>query len=414
MLRFLIVFSALLSGVLAGEVHLTLESAPAYAARHNLTLAAARLRIDEARGRLNQAGRLSNPDLELELNRNVRMPEGSVNVSLMQRFPLTARLRLEKNVSRAELAAAEAEVRNAERKLTADVRTAVVKLLGIHAQQALRETQIGNSRELAEFLRRRVEVGEGSLIDASLVDLEAQQLRTETLQHDVDHAALLGDLRPLLGIAPNDVPVLDGTLPAIGGTPGRGVAVSARPDFAAAQRTADAARQSVLLARAQTWQDIGVGFNVMRERSEDAPEGFQHDTFLGLRFSLPLPIWNRNTGRIQEATATAARAEKEVEALALTINAEARAARDTMATLSKLVATLDADLLPKASQIEEQLRVNYSAGQTPLTEVLRARDRRLLIERQRVDALRDYHLARVRYEAAIGNGSGSMVNRGGK
>lgn len=415
MLRFLLVLFVLNAGVLAGEVQLTLESAPAYAVRHNPALAAARLRIDEARGRLNQAGRLANPEVELELNRNLRAPEGTVSVALMQRFPLTARLRLEKNVSRAELAAAEAEVRNAERKLTAEVRTAVVKLLGISGQKALREKQVGNSRDLAEFLRKRVEVGESSLVDASLVDLEVQQLGTEVMQLQVERSNLLGDLRPLLGIPSGDVPVFEGTLPAIGGTPGQGVVVAARPDYAAAQRTAEAARQSVLVARSQTWQDVGVGLNVSEQRMEDAPEGFQRDTFLGLRFSLPLPIWNRNTGRIQEATAAAARAEKEVDALALTINAEARAARDAMATLAKLVQSLDADLLPKASQIEEQLRQSYSTGQTPLTDVLRARDRHLLIERQRVDAVRDYHLARVRYEAAIGGGvPGATTNRAGK
>ena len=89
-------------------------------------------------------------------------------------------------------------------------------------------------------------------------------------------------------------------------------------------------------------------------------------------------------------------------ALALTINAEAIAARDSMAVLSKLVSALDNELLPKVLQIEEQLRASYSTGQTALTEVLRARDRRLVIERQRMDALRDYHLARIRQSAATG------------
>lgn len=54
------------------------------------------------------------------------------------------------------------------------------------------------------------------------------------------------------------------------------------------------------------------------------------------------------------------------------------------------------------SQVEEQLRTSYGTGQTPLTEVLRARSRRLELSQRRVDALRDYHLARVRYDAAIG------------
>lgn len=404
MFRFFILFLALSAGSWAGEVHLTLEGAPSYALRHNLSLAAARLGIEEARGRLNQAGRLSNPEIELQLNRNLRAPEGAVSVTFSQKFPLTARLRLAKSITRAELAAAEAEVRNAERKLTADVKSSAVKLLGITGQKTLREKQLGNSRDLQGFLLKRVEVGEASLVDASLVDLETQQLRTEVLQLDVERATLLGTLRPLLGLGESSVPVIDGALPTINGSPGQGVNLAARPDYVASQSMSEAARQGVLLARAQKWQDIGLGLNVMEQRSEDAPEGFQRDTFVGLRFSLELPFWNQNTGRIQEATAAAARAAREVDALGLTISAEVAAARETMAVLEMLVRSLDADLLPKASEIEQQLRASYSSGQSTLTDVLRARDRRLLIERQRLDALRDYHLARVRHEAAIGSG----------
>ena len=110
--------------------------------------------------------------------------------------------------------------------------------------------------------------------------------------------------------------------------PGRGANLAARPDYVAAQSTAEAARQSAALARAQKWEDIGIGLNATEERSEDAPEGFERDTFVGLRFSLPLPLWNNNSGRIQEATAAAVRAEKEIDALALTIDAEAAAARE--------------------------------------------------------------------------------------
>ena len=404
MLKFQLIACLLAAAAVAGDIRLTLESAPAYAMRHNPALAAARLRIEEARGRLHQAGRLANPEIELELNRNIRAPEGAVAVAFMQKFPLTARLRLEKAVTRAELAAAEAEVRNAERKLAAEVSTASVKLLGVDAQKALRERQLGLSRELSTFTQKRVEVGEASLVDASLVELEAQQLQTEVLQLDAERAMLIGDLRPLLGMSVGDVPVIAGTLPPTGRLPSRGANLSQRPDYAAAQSSAEAARQSAALARAQKWDDIGLGLNATGERSEDAPEGFQRETFVGFRLTLPLPLWDDNSGRVQEATAAAVRAEKEIDALALTINAEARAARDTMAVLAKLLTSLNGDLLPKASLIEEQLRTSYSTGQTALTEVLRARDRRLLIERQRVDALRDYHLARIRHDAAIGRG----------
>jgi len=66
------------------------------------------------------------------------------------------------------------------------------------------------------------------------------------------------------------------------------------------------------------------------------------------------------------------------------------------------VAAMDSGLLPKAPQAEEQLRTSYGTGQTPLTEVLQTQLRRLALSQRRVDALRDFHLARVRYDAAIG------------
>ena len=120
----------------ADSVSLSVEGAAEHAIRHNPTLAAARLRIEEARGRLQQSGRLSNPELEFELTRNTIGREGSASVALMQRYPLTSRLRHEKAVTRAELSAAEAEVRDAERKLAAEVRASAVKLLALNGQYA--------------------------------------------------------------------------------------------------------------------------------------------------------------------------------------------------------------------------------------------------------------------------------------
>ena len=92
---FILVIS-LASAAAAHAVTLSLERVPYYVLAHNKALAAARLRIDEARGRLRQSGRLNNPELELEFTRHTVGPEGSLGIALMQRFPLTARLRHEK------------------------------------------------------------------------------------------------------------------------------------------------------------------------------------------------------------------------------------------------------------------------------------------------------------------------------
>ena len=70
-----------------------------------------------------------------------------------------------------------------------------------------------------------------------------------------------------------------------------------------------------------------------------------------------------------------------------------------MDAYAKILSELDSKVLPQATQLEEQLRASYSTGQTPLVEVLRARSRRLDLQRQRLDALRDYHLASIRHSS---------------
>lgn len=400
---FLFLILAITTASLARAATLPLDRVGAYTLLHNPQLTAARLRIDEARGRVVGAGRLTNPELELEYLQNVRAAEGALSIALMQRFPLTGRLRLEKSVSRAQLAAAEAEVRDVERRLVAAARTEAVRLVSLGAQRHLRMQQLENSRQQASFIKKRYETGEAAAVDVAQLDLEVRQLEIDLLQLASARATLVGSLRTLLGVPAADSLEITGTLSTPVSTPPRGGSGSNRPDLEAARHNAEAARHSLSLARARTWQDIGVGLVGSGERMEDAPDGVGDDFFLGLRFSLPLPVWDRNQGPILEAQAAAARAEKETAALAFSIETEMEAARSEMAALASVIAEMNAVLLPKASEVETQFRTAFSAGQTPLTEVLRARARRLELEQRRVDALRDYHLARVRYEAAQGH-----------
>ena len=101
---------------------------------------------------------------------------------------------------------------------------------------------------------------------------------------------------------------------------------------------------------------------------------------------------------------TRERTEKEIVAIAAQARAEAAAARAEMVALAKIVADIDDKLIPAAKQIEEQLRANYAGGLTPLPEVIRARGKRFEMEAQRLDALRDWHLARAKHQTATGGG----------
>jgi hypothetical protein len=118
----------------------------------NPDLAAARLRIREALGRMNQSGRLANPELEAGFQHDPRMRERSFEIGFTQRFPITGRLALEKQVTLTEYKASEAEVREVERRIIAEAREAVVNVLAIRQRRDLLGEQAGLAGEFAGVL----------------------------------------------------------------------------------------------------------------------------------------------------------------------------------------------------------------------------------------------------------------------
>jgi cobalt-zinc-cadmium efflux system outer membrane protein len=174
-----------------------------------------------------------------------------------------------------------------------------------------------------------------------------------------------------------------------------------RPDFQAAKLNAQAAAQGVALEQARRYDDVEGGLFAAAERTEDAPEGYEDEAIIGLRFKIALPFWNKNEGAIQEAEAKKERMEKEALALGRGIRLEAEAARAEMAEWKRLIDEIDDALLPLAAEQSKLAEDAYRSGQGEIQSVLRSREKRLQLSAAKLDALREFHLARVRHETAL-------------
>jgi cobalt-zinc-cadmium efflux system outer membrane protein len=220
-------------------------------------------------------------------------------------------------------------------------------------------------------------------------------------QLDAAEAAAAGKLKPLLGLPPGGVVHVGGELaaPII---PKAGVDPSRRPDFQVAKFDAIAAGQGVALEQAKRYDDVEAGLFAAAERSEDVPEGYDKEALVGLRFKIQLPLWDKNEGGIEEARAKQERKKLEAVALARSIRLEAEVTRSEMEEWAKLVQEIGGTLLPQA---DEQARVSDEAfrkGQGDILTVFRSREKRLQLAGARLDALREFHLARVRHQSALG------------
>lgn len=379
---------------------LDLADTPARVRAANPQLKAARLAIAEAEGRLLGAGRLANPVLNFEHQGESGLSPATTGIGLDQSFPLTNRLKLEKELSAKMVRAAALEVRDAERRLIAEAQTLVVKLIAIDQQRALRTRQAGIAKELSEFARERSAKGELSPLDAAqaLVDAQRALLAGKTLE--TERVAVLGEAKRALGVSPEETLTVSGSLPPLSMPVGENW--EQRPDFQASRLKEEAAKTDIDLAQSKKWEDASAGIFGAREEQKVAGRGIDHSGFFGVRVSIPLPLRKRNEGEVAEKTASAERAALESEALASAITNEAATAREEMAAHAALAAEMRNTLLPAIREQSERLEQAYKTGETDLISVLRAREQQLELEAAVLDSSRDFHLARVRYEAAIG------------
>lgn len=367
----------------------------------NPNLAAARLRINEAVGRMKQSGRLKNPELETSLEHNADFREGKIDIGLSQRFPVTDRLRLEKGISVTQLKAAEAEVREVERQLVALAKTSVIRVLAIRQRRELLRNQIALASEFSEKLSAASQKGEGSALDAATARLEAASISAQLRQLDAEEATAVGELKPLLGMQVGELISVSGSLekPAL---PSSNANPALRPDFQAAILEVETAKQGVSLQEALRYDDVEAGLFAAAERTEDAPNGYDNEGIIGFRFRIPLPLWNKNEGAIEEAQATHERRKQEATALARNIRLEAESDRAQMIEWTKLIRELDESLLPLAEEQAKAADEAYAQSLTDIQTVFRSREKSLQLAATRLDALREFHLARIRHEAACG------------
>lgn len=380
-------------------VIVTLSSVGERVRAQNPQLKSARLLIQEAVYRARDAGRLDNPSLESSFEAGPGLEERSLEIGLAQAFPVTNRLRLQKEISALEIKAAEAEVADSERRLMASAREFAVDLMALHQRQELMRQQAELYNTLVNSLRDAAGKGEGSLLDAGQAQIEATQLALELAHLAADENSLAGSLKLLLGMKPAESLRVAGNLPEPD-TVTLDQAVSDRPDYQAAMIRVEAARREVELEKARRMQDVELGVFGSSMTKEDAPDGLETDRMLGFRLSIPLPLWNRNQGTIDEANSRHQRRQLEAKALSQLLSVQNETTRVEMRQWQQVIVEIDDKLMPLAEQQTSLADQGYRAGQAEIQTMLRAREQQLGLRVSRLDALRKYHLARVRYPSA--------------
>jgi cobalt-zinc-cadmium efflux system outer membrane protein len=380
---------------------LSLERALALAEAENPALRAAEQALEGARGREEQAGLLPNPELSLtSLEGPLYRGFGrSINVASVS-IPLPVGGRLSAALAAAAKAREQAEqdLLLARRTLRSEVKAAFA--VGLTAQE--RRAVAAELADLAEQARRVTErrVQAGDLPEAELLkaEVETERFRLDLTSADSEVAGAKRRTASLLGRPEATIARFEGALATLTAAPPLGVmrerTLATSPRLASAMRSWERARLDLLAAERERLSDFTVTLGAGSSREVRA----ENDFILEAGISLPLPVFNRNQGRIAEAQAQIGRAAREAEACENeTLRDLAEAHRRHELALHR-AARFREQIIPRAERALEQARRGYEAGKLRLLDVLDAQ--RTLGETRglAIDAARDAAIARAELE----------------
>ncbi len=382
------------------SIQVSLQTVGGQVREYNPNLISARFLIEEAKGRHHQAGRLDNPSFNMGYSQDSSFGERDMEVGFSQKFPLTSRLKIEKSMTESEWKQAEEEVRQVERELVMAAHSAIVRIIALRQRRQLLEKQASILFEFADFLNKVADKGEGSRLDARQARVETDIFMLEVKQLRAAEAAEIGILKPLLGVDSRQTVIIVGSLesPLAYDKP---VDLIQRADYQAALHRLEAAREGVDLAKAHKYEDIEVGVFAEWSREKETPGHYENKTIMGVQLTVPLPLWNRNQGSIMEARARLRRREHELSALIRSIRLEADTAKEEMSQWADLYREIEEDLSPLAAEQASLVEEAYLQGMSELSSVFRAKEKQVQLDLAKLDSLREYHLARIRYEASV-------------
>ncbi len=383
----------------AESLELTPERASELARRNHPELKIARAFVVEAEARAETSGRLQNPSLETELAGG-RDFEGRASVGIAQRFPLTARLAAEKNISSLDIQRARLEVLSREISITEAARTAFYEYAAAREAVALARHQTTTAEAWEQTLRKSASEGFDSPLDADRAALATGMMKVsvETLQAgEILAASRLADA---LGLPADSVFRTDRALRLPDIPPERTPGI--RPDLLLAELAVETAEADIRLAKTARWEDVELGVFVESERFRDEPNGIEPETLVGARLQIPLPLWQNGSGRIGEKQAARTGAVARREALQKTARNQTLAARRILLSRHRAAKLIQTNLIPAATRQLADTEAAHARGEADAQSVFHAREKLAEAESAGLEARKAYFLSEAAWLATLG------------
>ena len=377
---------------------LQLEQAIRYANEHNPTLAAARREVSATEGQVLQGSLRPNPEFNYQaddLSRAGRTSTAEVGVPFETGGKREARVRsagLGREVALADLGSAELRLRSAVIATFFDVLAA--QELRATAQESVRLAQ-----RATDIAAKRVAAGKISPVEETRARVAEAGARVTLNQSESELrnsrrrlASLWGNAAPSFTEASGDVEQLP-VAPAADLILGR---LESAPQLRRAQRELERRKSLVTLEQARSVPDFTVSLGVKRNLELPGEQAL-------VALKVPLPIFNRNQGNLQEALRREDKAAEELQATQTALSATALQALENVNARRRDADLLRQEVLPGARSTYEAATIGFENGKFSFLEVLDAQRTLIAAKSQYLIALANFHRAQAELESLIGD-----------
>lgn len=381
------------------EGTLSLEIAIETALRENPGLNVTREKVKVARARIEGIALLGNPALETEF---VGGTHAEQTLELTKTFALGGQRGHRIRIAKAQLEKVDAELAEVAQSLTKSVKIAFYDLLLTQEKLKLAKEIVQHNEQMRDIAETRFEAGDLSITQANLANIHLQSALQEaaTLESQLQLAQL--SLNGLMGAPLETARVAVGalrekaspdtlqqlTLDAL-----KTQALTHRNDLRSLQLNAQLTESEFRLAKGANIPDLSVGALAERRVGERA---------FGVKFSIPLPLFNRNRAEINATKAQRQVNTAEINNSEKQIVQEVTAAYLSLRTTQKMLTFYEGDSLKLLNENLKLTRTAYELGETELLELILMQNEFIKTRFAYFDALIAYHKALAELEAAVG------------
>ena len=355
---------------------------------------------------------LPNPTLDFEAATGAltgSSAESSLSLGVSQEFFLAGKRGKRRAVAEQELEMYRWQLADRERLLREEVQTAFCAVLLTQQRAGLSDRSIALNQQLLDVSKERLAAGDIPELEMNLVKVELA--RSEGSRIDAEKALNQSQakLRTLMGLSPGESPTIVGVLESdMVLTKNlldlKQLALGKRPDLKALAAEKGRGESDLSLAQAEGIPNITAGLAVSRDTTAmeiGGVEGKDTAYIIGLKLSIPIPLFDRNKAGVQEARAK--RSITETRLLAATRNAEreVETAYATLLNAEKVLSLYKSNIIP---QLEDNLKLTqeaYRLGEVGILAVIQEQKKFFEVSDGYLTALHDRQAALVKLESAV-------------